>query len=355
MILWDDQFVSDNPKQDKTGPSKGNESNANNPRISSHSATPGISRPSGTEQGQEAFTQSRLSRNLRKQREAHKVEPSKRSERWGRILSVPLKYLSASTTVFLSLFMAIGYLLTNQRDFVTASVVLAILIVANGWNGLVRSPAKYPSAITTLVVGLFAVVAVRITGDFAWATIVLGVTVPIAAIAEMMRPLPRENLVRSLSSSVFAGFVAIIGSAWIVLAASELWAAVMTGAAVVVTFAVIGNQIGESAKANAIWALIFGTVSGLGLGALAIQLGQGSRIVRLAFPTLLGSIPPTVSVLLLAALLGLSVGLIIALVDILFGEHSRRVSEAGAFARGAVKFLLVIMPIYVLVRIGALG
>lgn len=348
--------MSDNQNQDKNGPSRGSESSNNASRISSHSATPGVSRPNNPGQaGEPTFTQSRLSRNLRKQRDAHKAEPHKRSERWGRILSVPLKYLSASTTMLLSLFMALGYLLTGQRDFVTVSVVFAILIMANGWNGLVRSPAKYPSAITTLVVGLLAVIAVRLTGDFAWATIVLGFTVAIAAIAEMMRPLPRENLVRSLSSSVFAGFVAIIGSAWIVLANSVLWAGIMTGAAVVVTFAVIGNQIGESAKANSIWALIFGAVSGLGLGGVAVQVGEGSRILRLAFPTLLGAIPPTVSVLVLSTIMGLAIGLIIALVDILFGEHTRRVSEAGAFARGAVKFMLVVMPIYVIVRVGALG
>lgn len=328
------------------------------PRISSHSATPGVSRPQNPSEGDEparTVGQSRLSRSLRRSQEANRVEPNKRAQRMQRILSVPLKYLSASVAILLSVFMAVGYLATGQRDFVTAAVVAAILIMANGWNGLVQTPVKYTSAVTVATVGLLSVLAVRITDDFAWATIVLGFSVAIATIMEMVRPLPRENLVRSLSSSVSAGFVAIIGSAWIVLSASQLWSAIMVGAAVSVTLSVIGNQIGTSAKANAIWALIFGSVSGLGLGAVAVQLGKQSQIVRLALPTLMGSVPSSVWVLILATILGLAIGLTIALIDILFGEHNRRVSETGAFARGAMKFLLVVMPIYVIVRIGALG
>lgn len=336
------------PEASGAGGSKGKE-----PRIAQHSATPGISRPqTPVESGQSAprIPQTRLSRSLRKKRDAAKVEPP--PSRVRRILSIPLSYLSASVAAILSIFMAVGYLATGYRDFVTVSVVAAILILANGWSGLVPAPTKHTSAVTATTVGVLAVLAVRITDDMAWATISLGVAVLVAAIAEMARPLPRENLVQSISASTAAAVTAVLGSAWVGLATSKLWSAVLVGSAVVVTFAVIGNQIGKSAKANTIGALTLGSLSGLAMGLLAQYLGAELHLIQYAFPTLAGTFSPYVAVVIVSTVMGFAIGMTIALVDIVFGEHVRRCTEAGALARGAMKFLLVVMPIYVIVRIG---
>lgn len=270
------------------------------------------------------------------------------------IIEVPLRYLSASIVVVLSLVMATAYSITQLRDVVTITVIFAILILANGWSGLVHAPNRYPAAITATLIGVSTVFAVRVTDDMAWGTVALGAAVLVAAIVEMGRPQPREELVESISASVTAGLTAILGSAWVSLTTSPLWSVILIGAAVVTSLTVVGNQFGSSVRANAVGSLGVGTAAGLFMGGVAALLGQDTHIIALAFPSLPGSLSPTVSIVVTSGVLGLAIGAVIAIVDGLVGEHNRRCTEAGAFARGATKFLMAVVPIYILVHIGAL-
>lgn len=256
--------------------------------------------------------------------------------------------------VILSLFMAIAYSLTQWRDVVTITIVIAIVVLANGWSGLVHTPDRYPAAITTMIVGIPTVVIVRLTNDMAWGTIALGLTVLVAAVVEMGRPQPREDLVKSLSASVAAGLIAVLGSAWVSLTTSPLWSIILIGAAVVTSLTVIGDQFGTSLWSNTIGSLVVGTVSGILLGSVAIFMGRDAHIVALAFPALPGAGNSLISIMITSGVLGLAIGAVIAIVDGLVGEHNRRCTEAGAFARGAMKFLLAVTPIYLLVHVGAL-
>lgn len=246
------------------------------------------------------------------------------------------------------------YLLLTARDVVTVTVTVAILILANGWSGLVHCPTRYAPAATAILIGIPTLLAVRLTGDMAWATVGAGLTILIAALMEMARPLPRTDLVQSISASASAGLAVTVGSAWVALTASPLWSAIMISSAVVMAITVIGNQIGTTLRTNVIGALISGTTAGGILGFVAIALGQHRSIVSLIVPQSLTGLPEQTAVLIVGAVIGASLAVTIALIDALVGEHSRRCSEAGAFARGALKFLLAAMPIYIIVRIGAL-
>ena len=119
-------------------------------------------------------------------------------------------------------------------------IVVAIVVFARGWADLVQTPVRYTSLVTILIVGIVTVIAISVSDDFAWATVGLGMVVLVAAVMEATRPLPRTDLVHSLSASVFGGFVVVIGSAWVTLCESELWSAVMVTAALafIVTMAV---------------------------------------------------------------------------------------------------------------------
>lgn len=256
--------------------------------------------------------------------------------------------------VILSLFMAVAYSLTQWRDVVTITIVIAILVLANGWSGLVHTPGRYPAAITSTVVGVATVFVVRLTNKMAWGTIALGLTVLVAAVVEMGRPQLREDLVKSLSASSAAGVVAVLGSAWVSLTTSPLWSVILIGAAVVTSLTVIGDQFGSSLWSNTIGSILVGTLSGILLGGIAIFLGQDAHIVALAFPSLPGTGNSIVSIMITSGILGLAIGAVIAIIDGLVGEHNRRCTEAGAFARGAMKFLLAVTPIYLLVHVGAL-
>lgn len=270
-----------------------------------------------------------------------------------RLIVIPFNYLSASTVVTLATAMSALYLATQWRDVVTVTVIIAIIILANGWSGLVHSPTRYAPAATALIVGVGSTLAVRATGDLAWATVGIGVAVVVAAIAEMARPLPREDLLRSIAASTSAAFVAILGSAWVGLSSSPVWSIVMVGAALIVICAVIGNQFGVRVRARALGALLGGLLGGVVVAVIAYALKPRASLINLLTPF---NDPqnPLLSLAVASLAMGMAIGIVIALVDMVFGERIRRCTEAGAFARGAMKFLLVVMPIYMLVRIGAL-
>ena len=127
----------------------------------------------------------------------------------------------------------------------------------------------------------------------------------------------------------------------------------MVGAALIVICAVIGNQFGVRVRARALGALLGGLLGGVVVAAIAYALKPRASLINLLTPF---NDPqnPLLSLAVASLAMGMAIGIVIALVDMVFGERIRRCTEAGAFARGAMKFLLVVMPIYMLVRIGAL-
>lgn len=275
------------------------------------------------------------------------------SERFGKIINLPLSYLSATTVVLLLTFMSLAFLLTGLADVITFTGVFAVLILAYGWSELVDAPTHRGSMTVITLIGILNLLIIRLTNDLAWVGISVAFSVLVAALAEMLRSTPRPRLVESLSSSVFGSLIAIVGSGWVALESSQLWSTILISCSLIVAAAVIGNQFGTTLKGNAIGALTMGTVSGTVLGGIAVALGAHQQIVHLSFNTFTDKLNPISGIFLLTSTLGFALGLVITLVDALFGDYQRNCNERGAFARGAVKFLLAVLPIYVLIRTGA--
>lgn len=275
------------------------------------------------------------------------------NDQFGKIIKLPLRYLSATTVVLLLLVMASLFALTNQHDVITFTVAIAVVILAYGWRDLVGTPSRHGALFTILVVGIINIIVIRLTGDLAWAGISAGLSVLIAAIVEMQRAMPRLNLIESISTSVFGALVAIIGSGWVALESSQLWSTILLACTIMVAAAVVGNQVGTTLLTNAIGAVSAGSLSGLALGFVATQLDNHQRIAHLALDSLSTKIDPTLGIIILTTSLGFALGGVITTVDALFGEYNRQCNEKAAFARGAMKFLLAVMPIYVLIRTGA--
>lgn len=320
-------------------------------RRASRLGTPGLSAP---KEGADSSKPARVSKSLKRARVSQRRVGTKNRGRAQQILSIPTRYLSATIAILLAGSIVIGNLVFDTRLVVSLVVGVAMVIFARGWADLVQTPVRYTSLVTILLVGLVTLAAISISDDFAWATVGLGMVVLVAAIMEATRPLPRTDLLHSLSASVFGGFVVVIGSAWVTLCESELWSAVMVTAALAFIVTVVGNQLGASAGANALWALLLGPLSAVVVTGIALAVGQPASLLSFAFSNTSSAVPAKLSFLLMSALIGLGVGGVIVIVDMLFGEHNRRFSEAGAFSRGAMKFLLAVMPIYVIVRVGAL-
>ncbi|MDO5722541.1 MAG: hypothetical protein Q4P06_08415 [Actinomycetaceae bacterium] len=323
-----------------------------NEKEAASSPTNPISQPSTTSTvGDPSWRARQLSRRRRTEPSSG-ITVTRRARAVNRLLSVPLNYLSATTVILLAAGMTALYLSTQIRDVVTVTVIIAIIVLANGWSGLVHSPTRYAPALTILVVGIGSTIAVRATGDLAWATVAVGVAVVVAALAEMARPLPREDLVRSISASVTGALVAILGSAWVGLSSSPVWSIVMVGTALIVICAVVGNQFGTRVRARAVGAVLGGVVGSGLVAGLAMVLKPHASLINLLTP-FNDPASPLLSLTIASLAMGFAIGGVIAFVDIIFGERIRRCTEAGAFARGAMKFLLVVMPIYILVRLGA--
>ncbi|MDU7238529.1 MULTISPECIES: hypothetical protein [unclassified Actinomyces] len=320
-------------------------------RHASRLGTPGLSAP---KEGADSSRSARVSKSLKRARLSQRRAGTKTRGRAQQILSIPARYLSATIAILLAASIVISNLVFDTRAVVMLVIVVAIVVFARGWADLVQTPVRYTSLVTILIVGIVTVIAISVSDDFAWATVGLGMVVLVAAVMEATRPLPRTDLLHSLSASVFGGFVVVIGSAWVTLCESELWSAVMVTAALAFIVTMVGNQLGASAGANALWALLLGPLSAVTVTGIALAVGQPASLLSFVFASMSTAVPPQVSLLLMSALIGLGMGGVIVIVDMLFGEHDRRIPEAGAFSRGAMKFLLAVMPIYVIVRVGAL-
>ncbi|EPD31140.1 hypothetical protein [Gleimia europaea] len=320
-------------------------------RRASRRAAPGLSAP---KEGADAAKPSYASRSLQRTGASQRRAGTQVRSKAGQILSIPARYLSATVAILLAASVVVGYLVFDTRAVVTLVVVAAVVIFARGWADLVQTPVRHTSLVTILVVGFITLIAISVSDDFAWATVGLGLVVLVAAVMEATRPLPRADLLHSLSASVFGGFVVAIGSAWVTLCKSEVWSAIMVTAALALIVTMIGNQLGASAGANALWALLLGPFSSIAIVLIALAVGEPASLLSFAFANASSTASAKTSLLLMSALIGLGVGGVIVIVDMLFGEHYRRMSEAGALARGAMKFLLAVMPIYVIVRVGAL-
>ncbi|WIK64480.1 hypothetical protein [Gleimia hominis] len=250
--------------------------------------------------------------------------------------------------------MVVLYAGTGKQDVVTFVLLVAFSILSYGWAELVGVPGRKTIGLSVALVGVCALVVTRLSGTFAWGAVAAVFAIAVSAVGQMVRKPAREHLTDSLAASVCGGIFTAVGTVWLSAASSPDWQPVLTSAALILVTCVVGNQWGTSVRSNLIGSVVCGAVSGLILGGVTVAMSLHSRVVQMMMPSISSGILSALTTLTLTMLLGIGIGLVVAAIDIVFGEHGRRCNETGALARGALKFVASGMPVYVLLRIGGM-
>lgn len=153
-------------------------------RRASRLGTPGLSAP---KEGADSSKSARVSKSLKRARVSQRRAGTKSRGRAEQILSIPARYLSATIAILLAASIVVGNLVFDTKAVVMLVVVVAMVTFARGLADLVRTPVRYTSLVTILLVGLVTVIAISVSDDFAWATVGLGMVVLVAAVMEATR------------------------------------------------------------------------------------------------------------------------------------------------------------------------
>ena len=169
--------------------------------------------------------------------------------------------------------------------------------------------------------------------------------------AASLRALPS---VLALPSAVASLLVAVGGSAWVALAVQDQWSPTLPLACLMAAAVVLGDQFASSFRANSVGALLAGALAGVACMLGLEMLDMGGTSVSSLLPALAATFGPRAAPPLFGVATGIAVALAIIAVDGLLGDHLRRSSHTGALARGSAKFLVAVLPIYALIRIGGI-
>jgi hypothetical protein len=117
----------------------------------------------------------------------------------------------------------VALILGGGFGVVLGLVVVATACLAVGWAWLVDIPARWTAIILLLAAGAANVVALSLAPAYGpWpVAVILGVSIPVAFIREIVRGGPREWLVESVSATA-TGLVALAGvSLWMSVARAD--------------------------------------------------------------------------------------------------------------------------------------
>lgn len=300
---------------------------------------------------------------------------------------------------FLSALVVVGCALgtvvaSTQYGFhwsLTALVCFSGVLLAFGWPALSSTPVQLPGQLGIIMVSSTTTLAVAVSHDMWGATETLGISLLILIGIEVLTSSrPRDysehedkqtrehsepharrrvgtkmgetgqshwgarSTTASIASSLTAALLASSGAAWIHLAVTPQWSSLVPVAAIVVACAVLADQIGSSYRLQSVVA-VFVAVSAGTLAAWGLWTwGRTMHALPVLLPSLSGDTPSVGAALLLGALAGVAVGLIVVVVDGLVGAHGGPLPLQAHAARGAAKFLVAALPLYVLVRVGEL-
>jgi len=141
---------------------------------------------------------------------------------------------------------------------------------------------------------------------------------------------------------------------WVSLAVRDQWSPVVPVSCLLCSAAVLGDQLGSSFRSNSFGAVGAGALTGTG-SALALELlGLRGASPSALLPGLAHLLGETAAAPVFGLITGVAVALAVIAVDGLLGDHLRRSSRAGAIARGTAKFLVAVLPIYALIRVGGI-
>ena len=331
----------------------------------------------------------------------------------GAVAGVTGRHVSALTVV---LWCGLTAAVSSLGPWATALVIAcAAAVLALGWAQLTRVPVPLPAAVVTALAGATSAVVVLLTRDLSTAPPLLGLAVvALAAVVLLSRgaplppergtsgdaPLPPERgmsggaaaasstvgppadtagglpptlpsrraaaasrpgparaplpSLTALPAAVVCLLVAVGGSVWVSLAVRDQWSPVVPLSCLLCSAAVLGDQLGGSFRSNSFGAVGAGALTGTG-SALALELlGLRGASPSALLPGLAHLLGGTAAAPVFGLFTGVAVALAVIAVDGLLGDHLRRSSRAGAIARGTAKFLVAVLPIYALIRVGGI-
>ena len=267
---------------------------------------------------------------------------------------------------------AVAFVVLPTNWGVVAVVALADIGLAAGWATLTRSAVSPVDSVVVGLAGVAASVVVGATGEMSWAQSLVGVAVVALVTVEVFTaPTPRDHsrpdgtaptapppswlrtgTFPTMAVAVTAVPVVVGGSAWAALAWNRDWSVTTLLACGVTVLVVVGNQIGRTFRAQALWALVAGVLSGVLVSAGVAWAGTSGRLVPTVLPALATLIGERAAMVVHGAFTGVAVALAVIVVDALLGEHRRPSSRLGAVARGCTKYLVAAIPVYMMMRIG---
>ncbi|WP_231367332.1 MULTISPECIES: hypothetical protein [unclassified Schaalia] len=172
---------------------------------------------------------------------------------------------------------------------------------------------------------------------------------------QQVRPSWRTtSTMASLASGITALLIITGGSAWAALDSLNEWAVTVPIAAVVVAIVVWGNQIGSTFRSQSVAAVVSAIVAGIAAAVIAWALGHATALQPLVLPGLARTMGELAAIVFLGVATGISIALAIVVIDGLLGDHDVRQPPVAAVARGATKFLVAAVPVYVMIRVGGL-
>ncbi|MFC7582075.1 hypothetical protein ACFQWG_12805 [Schaalia naturae] len=295
--------------------------------------------------------------------------------------------MSAWTVAGLAAMMAMGLAGAGATSLAVGPLALGVRAVAAvavtavacaglgvGWPDLTESPMTVAGRVVVAVAGIVAGAGVMVWRDMFAVTLAAGLGVVCLVGAELaFAPAPRDlsgaeprraapgsggrpaPMTVSLPGAVTGALVSTAGACWVALAAAPQWSGTAVIACFVVVAAVAGDQIGRTYRANSLGALCGGILGGLLVGAAAWAAARGGIALPRVLPHLARGIGDTAAILVAGLATGVSVALAVIAVDGLLGDHGRRHPTArGGLARGCAKFLVAVLPFYVMIRVGGI-
>ena len=269
-------------------------------------------------------------------------------------------------------------------------VACAAPVLALGWAGLTQVPLSRAEVGVCALAGAAGAVAVQVTRDLSATTTVLalgfvalsvavlashgavgsgpppgqagpdrtsgpaGVAVPRRRRSGRRRDSATLPSLLSAPAAACCLLVAVGGSAWVALSVRDQWLPAVPFTCLLAVVVVLGDQVGGTFRSNSIGAVLTGVVCGAVAGSALGTFGPRGVPVSTVLPSLARLVGERPASVLAGIVVGLAVALVVVVVDGLLGDHARPTSLTGAIARGTAKFLVAVLPVYALIRIGGI-
>lgn len=290
------------------------------------------------------------------------------------------KWISAVVVTVFAAAAGINAAWLNSLWVSVAIIGVAGFVLAVGWERLLGAHIPLPSQIFISLSALVAGIAVAFVQDQSAIYFAFGVLLVILVGIEIWTaPTPRDhsNVVNtdlyefseeqlqqlrrnswllssasaSLASAMTGLAIAVGGTAWISMGATDSWRLLLPIAAAIVVAVVIGDQIGSTWIGQAMWALASGVTTGAIGAAITISTGQGKTLGHLLLPSLANYLGTQGTVVFLGVGTGVVVAVAVMVIDALLGDHDSQTNILAAASRGAAKFFMCGLVVYTVVRV----